>query len=474
MDRICLLLRQTLPKKLFILNLLVVLSYGLFIDNRSSPLNPISYTEYSIAFVPLSCNSSIYNKYDSKSDSSGCLPKLGDFSNRRIRFDALGSRRGNEEGFVDHYKILSLDKNCTFEDVEERYKSINESLTSLSSIDNKLKNAIDTAYKVLSNKESRLKYDSTYENQNLTPFNNTAVEADYDNSTNVFDSDDEIEISIIDDAEGSEDDGSPEDGNGFGGFFSNLFGLHKKQSSKGRKTKIRNIAMGKRDISCTADVDLKTLILGGTIDLHIDKFIDCDSCNVDDYTAKTFINTCPECKGHGMVTKGKRTQFGFVSTSRTCHTCKGSGIHRSKDCLICDNTGAIFKNTTIKVNIPKESKSGQLIRIKGKGNSGGFFANDGDLFVKLRLQSGGNESIEGDSIITNYDISYLKAILGCEAIVPTFDGNITVKIPKGSQPGDKILVGTYNSMQHFVRLVVRLPEKLSQKELKLLQELDNL
>ncbi|AFZ79139.1 DnaJ domain containing protein [Theileria equi strain WA] len=473
MSRICLMLKRNLPLNFLLLNFLVVLSHGIFINHRNLPLNSISYIEYNIAFVSPSRNTLSFDKHqDSKSDSFHVHPEFKGRLDQNTRFNALNSRTSeNSEGFVDYYKILSLDKNCTLNDIEERYRSIKKSLNSLPSIDSKLKNAIDTAYNVLSNNESRLKYDNTYGNHNFTHFHGAEaiINDDHNNSSEILESDDEVEISIIDD-----EDDSPENNTGFGGFFSNLFGLNKKKSTKGQKRKIKNLANGKLDISCTANIDLKTLVFGGTIELSVDKFTDCDACNASDHSTKTYIDTCTECKGRGMITKGKKTQFGFISTSRTCHTCSGSGVYRSRDCLECGNRGSTFKTTTIKVHVPKESKPDQIIRLRGKGHSGGFSTNSGDLFVKLCIKSGNNEYMEGDSIVTNHKISYLKAILGYETKVPTFNGDVTVKIPKGSQPGDKIFVGTYNSMKHFVKLLVHLPAEPSQKELELLKQLDNL
>ncbi|UKK02203.2 hypothetical protein MACK_001558 [Theileria orientalis] len=369
-------------------------------------------------------------------------------------------------GFVDYYKILSLDKSCTTEDVRSKYEHINESLKSLPGVDPKLRSDIDKAYRVLSNKKMRDEYDRNYE-QYIGPEDVYYMESSADsNEDDMDDTSEELEISIMDD---DEDVGPNFGSNFFGNFFSNLFGSKKSERRKGGQL-MRKRTASKFDVSCNAEIDLKTLLLGGEVTVPVRKWDHCNFCNFNESASKSYIDICTRCNGQGMEHKEKRSPFGFVRTSRTCMKCQGTGYHRLKDCNKCENTGRVLKDTTVEV--PFNAKIGSVITIKGKGHYGGLHMKDGNLHVKLNLKENKNEYIEAGRIVTVYNIPYTKAILGDKVTVATFMGDKQVEIPAYSQQGDEIKIGSYKDMDHYVKLNVQLPKNLSKTELELLDKMD--
>ncbi|XP_952438.1 chaperone protein DnaJ, putative [Theileria annulata] len=397
-------------------------------------------------------------------DSLNDLESLDHF----VKTKAKNKNFGYENDFVDYYRILSLDKSCSHEDIENKYNNINESLNTLPSVDPKLRSDIDLAYKVLSDETSRKDYDKLYDDYNSIN-NQYLVDSQFDSEDFEDEPSGEIEISIIN------DDDSPEFSLGsgknlFGNFFTNLFGLNKPTVKRTKQSKFRTNS--RLDLTCEADVDLKTLLMGGNVSIPVHKWENCNFCNYNDDSMNEFIDQCNVCKGEGMETKEKRTKNGFFRSSRTCTKCRGTGYQRLKDCNKCDNTGRVLKDTTIKINVPFNSKSGSTLRIRGMGHSGGFHLRDGDLYVKLNLKSTNEEYIDGNRIVSICKIPYTKAILGGKINVTTFNGELELEIPSCSQQGDEIKVGRYNNMNHYVKLNVQLPKTLTKNQKDLLGKID--
>ena len=123
------------------------------------------------------------------------------------------------------------------------------------------------------------------------------------------------------------------------------------------------------------------------------------------------------------------------------------GVRRGRDyrtTTTIDFKEAIFgctKNVSvdgeqIKLKIPAGIYDGQSIRLNGKGGpapqEGG---QRGDLYVEVRVRAHKRLTREGDLILSEVTISMVEAVLGTEVDVETVDGEVTMKIPAGTQPG---------------------------------------
>jgi curved DNA-binding protein len=93
---------------------------------------------------------------------------------------------------------------------------------------------------------------------------------------------------------------------------------------------------------------------------------------------------------------------------------------------------------TIKVRIPAGAKSGSRIRIKGKGRLGTFSQQRGDLYLTIELLSHPFFRFEGDDLVCNVPIRPDEAVLGAEISIPTPEGSVTVKVPKGVRSGQSL------------------------------------
>ena len=133
----------------------------------------------------------------------------------------------------------------------------------------------------------------------------------------------------------------------------------------------------------------------------------------------------------------------------------------------------------LEVTIPKGVREGSRIRLAGQGYSNGD--TPGDLYLSVKLKSHPLFKVDGDDVLYYQALFPWDAVLGKELQVPTLDGAVKLKIPAGSQNGQKLRLkekGLFKSKTErgnlYVILQMVLPEKVSEKEKELYQELKRL
>ncbi len=135
----------------------------------------------------------------------------------------------------------------------------------------------------------------------------------------------------------------------------------------------------------------------------------------------------------------------------------------------------------IKLKIPAGIYDGQSIRLNGKGGpapqEGG---QRGDLYVEVRVRAHKRLTREGDLILSEVTISMVEAVLGTEVDVETVDGEVTMKIPAGTQPGTNFKLSGHGAPRlgsdergpHIVTVNVEIPKNLNRKQKELIEEFD--
>jgi len=143
---------------------------------------------------------------------------------------------------------------------------------------------------------------------------------------------------------------------------------------------------------------------------------------------------CPECRGSGKVERlGGRIRF-----TPTCQRCGGSGRLTEEPCRRCAGSGTISSRQKIQVHIPPGVDTGSRVRIAGKGGAGILGGPPGDLYIQIQVDSHPFFSRAGDQILCGVPISFSEAALGARLEVPTVDGPATIRIPPGTQSGQKL------------------------------------
>lgn len=165
-----------------------------------------------------------------------------------------------------------------------------------------------------------------------------------------------------------------------------------------------------------------------------------------------------------------------------CTRCGGSGIARNKVCTECGGTGRVVQTKRFDVTIPKGVREGQRIRLSGQGRSGPNNGPRGDLYLVAHFPEDETWEREGDDLYIDLPVSIYDLLLGADVPVPTMSGNVTMKIPPGTQT-HKLMRLTGKGMpklknaghgDEYVRLVGQLPTNLSDAETKLFKELASL
>ena len=136
--------------------------------------------------------------------------------------------------------------------------------------------------------------------------------------------------------------------------------------------------------------------------------------------------------------------------------------------------GRTNKTQTYQVRIPPGVTEGQRLRIAGRGESGSGGGESGDLYLRVRLARHPDFEVEGHDLISDVELAPWEAVLGAEISVPTLDGRVSIKIPSGTQSGQKLRVrgrGLGKNGDLFVVAKIVVPAKMSDAEKKLWEQL---
>lgn len=207
-------------------------------------------------------------------------------------------------------------------------------------------------------------------------------------------------------------------------------------------------------------------------DLHFDAFVPCDSCDGHGYPPNAKVKVCPTCRGTGTVT--------IPPFASTCNTCKGSGRIIKEYCMSCQGSGVVEGVKEVKVTIPAGVDSGDTIRVPEAGNIRRQGSQPGNLFIRIKVKDDPVFARDGADVYVNSNISFTKAILGGTVEVPTLSGKVQVKIPKGCQHGELLVLRgkglpKYGFLVHhgdqYVRFRVNLPSAINDRQRAILEEL---
>lgn len=154
-----------------------------------------------------------------------------------------------------------------------------------------------------------------------------------------------------------------------------------------------------------------------------------------------------------------------------------SGTTRELNLRVMDRTTGERKSEAVKVKIPAGIDNGQSIRMAGKGEYGQG-GSRGDLYVEIHVREPKGFERHGASLVSRVKIDMVDAALGTEIDIKTLEGEITIKVPAGTQPGKTLkltgkgmpIPGTHRHGDHLVEVLVEIPHKLSHKQKQVLEE----
>lgn len=230
------------------------------------------------------------------------------------------------------------------------------------------------------------------------------------------------------------------------------------------------------DLEYQVSVPFWTAIRGGVMRLNIQRQDVCPQCHGQGELEAA--GKCPECNGTGQITQtGGRMKFNVQ-----CPRCHGTGKNLTM-CPTCHGEGTVSKSEPLEVRIKAGTRDGQRIRLPGKGNAGAHGGVPGDLYVIIRTENHPVFHRDGDDISLTVPVSATEAALGAKIEVPTIDGRALLKIPPGTQSGQKLRLrekGVPSATREgargdeIVEITVQVPMPRDERTKELLRELAKL
>jgi molecular chaperone DnaJ len=394
----------------------------------------------------------------------------------------------------DYYEILGVKKSASAEDIRKAFKKLARKYhpdvnPGDKTAEEKFK-ALSEANEVLSDPKKRKIYDQVgFYSDNIDPATAEAYARAGGGSGGGF--------------PGGFPGGAPQGGGqgvpfDFGGFdFSDFVsnagrGQQRSSASSGGGSSFRDIFSGifggsrgaateegpepGTDLEYQVNVPFWTAIRGGVMRLNISRHDVCPQCHgAGDLESP---GKCPECAGSGQITQTS----GRMKFNVQCPRCHGTGKNLTT-CPTCHGEGTVTKTEPLEVRIKAGTRDGQRIRIPGKGNAGAHGGTPGDLYAIIRTEEHPIFRRDGDDIYLTVPVNATEAALGAKIEVPTIDGRALLKIPPGTQSGQKLRLrekGVPSATKEgargdeIVEITVTVPMPRDERTKELLRELAKL
>lgn len=355
---------------------------------------------------------------------------------------------------MDYYKTLGINKDSSEQEIKKAYRKLAHKYhPDTGGGDDKKFKEVAEAYEVISDKQKRAQYDQFgsagpgYTNTEGQGFGGFDFGGGFKNVNVDFGA------------------------GGFGDIFESFFGGGNGRSKTGPQKG--------NDIEMVIQLDFEEAVFGITKNIEISRYEKCEHCNGNGAEPGTNLRTCSDCSGTGQQVRIQRTPLGQIQTAAICSACEGKGEIPEKKCKKCGGESRILKTSIIKVKIPTGIHDQAIIKLKDKGEAGLHGGTYGDLFVHISIIPSKNfERIKND-IYTTGHIHLLQAVLGDEIPINTIHGEVKLKIPAGTDSNKTFKIKDYGVQKinssskgdHFIKIIVDVPKKLSKKEKELYEEL---
>ena len=354
---------------------------------------------------------------------------------KRDYYEVLGVERGADDATIKKaYRQLAKkyhpDMNPGDEEAEKKFKEASE------------------AYAVLSDPDKRRQYDQ---------FGHSAFEGGGAGGFGGFDF------------------GGADFSDIFGDIFGDFFGGSSRSSRSNGPMKGANLRTSVR-------ITFEEAVFGVEKELDLNLKDTCKTCNGTGAKPGTSPETCHRCGGRGQVVTQHQTPFGTIRNSQVCPDCNGTGKTIKDKCPDCHGSGYISGRKKIQVSIPAGIDNGQSVRIRDKGEPGVNGGPRGDLLVEVVVDRHPIFQRQDMNIFSTVPMSFAVAALGGEILIDTVDGKVVYDVKAGTQTDTRVrlrgkgvpsLRNKDIRGDHYVTLVVQVPDKLSGEARELLRKFDS-
>jgi molecular chaperone DnaJ len=364
----------------------------------------------------------------------------------------------------DYYDVLNIQRSASKEEIKNSYRKLalqyHPDRNKSPGAEEKFKE-ISEAYAVLSDDEKRKRYDT---------YGHVGAEEVFRGSEANFD---EVFKDI-----------------GFGGFrdiFDQIFG------GRGGVGNVGNDPFGGfgfsfgggrrkgRDIIYDVELSLEEVLKGRKDEIELPKLEKCSNCGGGGSAPGTKPRKCTVCNGQGQTRRiYSQNRFSTFVSLEPCRTCQGQGEIIDKPCAVCNGSGRFKKNKKLKLEIPAGVEDGMTLQLRGEGEPSENAPAD-DLLIRVHVKPHPVfERLEDGHLLYSLNLKFTDLALGAEVKVPTLDGQEKLKIPQGTQPNTILNIrgkglphyGSYGKGDQLVRINVKIPTKLNERQKLLLKELD--
>ncbi len=348
----------------------------------------------------------------------------------------------------DYYEVLGVSKNASESEIKKAYRVVAKKYHPDANpgdavAEEKFKEAAE-AYAILSDPEKRQKYDQ---------FGHAAFDPN-------------------------------QGGSGFGGFdfadmgdiFGDIFG---DMFGGGARKGPSNGPVRGADIRTTVRVSFEEAVYGTQKDLELPLKDECPVCKATGAQPGHPPENCTKCGGKGQVVYTQQSLFGMARTVTTCPDCQGSGKLIRFKCSNCAGSGYVKSKKTIQIKVPAGIDNGQSIRLREMGEPGINGGERGDLLVTILVDRHPKFERKEYDIYSSEPISFTQAALGGKITLNTIDGPYNYEIQPGTQTNTRVKlkgkgVPTLKNKNvrgdHYVTLIVQVPENLSEEQKNILNQ----
>lgn len=237
-----------------------------------------------------------------------------------------------------------------------------------------------------------------------------------------------------------------------------------------------------QDLEAVVDITLEQVVRGARIPVMVRTALKCTDCGGTGAGSGTQPVTCSDCGGAGQVQQVRQSILGRMVTMSPCNRCGGIGQVVVTPCTACNGDGRVVTNDTCTFDMPAGVETGTTMRLPGRGAVGRRGGAAGDLYVHIRVAEHERFEREGDDLIAVVSIGVAQAALGTHVVIDTFDGEVDLVVPPGTQHGREF-VSRGKGIPHLngrgrghlrARIRVDIPTKLSEDEERILRALAGL
>ena len=350
----------------------------------------------------------------------------------------------------DYYEVLGVEKNADDAAIKKAYRGLAKKYhpdvnPGDAEAEKKFKEASE-AYAILSDPEKRKQYDQ---------FGHAAFDGGAGGA-------------------GGFDFSGADFGDIFGDIFGDFFGGGSRRAQNNGPMKGTNLRTSVR-------VTFEEAVFGCEKEIELTIKENCKTCNGSGAKPGTAPETCSRCGGKGQVVFTQQSFFGTVRNVQACPDCQGTGKVIKEKCSDCRGTGYVPMRKRYAVEIPAGIDNGQCKRMPGLGEPGTNGGPRGDVLVEVVVGRHPIFQRQDYNIFSTVPMPFAVAALGGEIVIDTVDGKVIYDVKPGTQTDTKIRlkgkgVPTLRNKDvrgdHYVTLVVQIPDKLSTEAKELLRKFD--